>query len=284
VINGVTVLGNLAVDRVDAAPPSPGGCPSFAFRAFEAVGVDGHVVTRCAQGDWPLFERLLDGRANCVTVLPAAKTSAFGLCYSGDTCVMTVDAIGEQWTPDDVAAGGLETEWVHVAPLLRSDFPAETLARLVAMGHRISYDGQGLIRVPTTGELTVDTAYDRGMLELLSVLKLNEAEASVVAGGIFDVRVAVGLGVGEILVTLGSHGCDVYVDGEVTHVPARPIRGVHATGAGDTFMVAYLTGRASGAEPVPAALGASELVAKMLEERRVNSGGTTGMAPPAHTA
>ena len=29
-VKGVTVLGNLAIDVIDGAPPSPGGCASFA--------------------------------------------------------------------------------------------------------------------------------------------------------------------------------------------------------------------------------------------------------------
>ena len=35
-VPGVTVLGNLAIDVINGAPPSPGGCASFAGVALEA--------------------------------------------------------------------------------------------------------------------------------------------------------------------------------------------------------------------------------------------------------
>ena len=57
----------------------------------------------------------------------------------------------------------------------------------------------------------------------------------------------------EILVTLGSHGEEVWVDGVATHVPTTPVLGVETTGAGDAFMVAYVSARRDGASPVEAA-------------------------------
>ena len=65
---------------------------------------------------------------------------------------MGVTAIGERWQPADAAALAPDVRWVHVAPLLRSDFPAETLAAL-ADGRRLSLDGQGLVRAPHVGPL-----------------------------------------------------------------------------------------------------------------------------------
>jgi len=89
-----------------------------------------------------------------------------------------------------------------------------------------------------------------------------------VAGGAFDASTARRLGVAEILVTLGSRGEDVWVDGEVTHVPTTPVLDVETTGAGDVFMVAYVSARHESATPVEAAKTGSALVARMLEERK----------------
>ena len=49
---------------------------------------------------------------------------------------MNVDAIGDPWTPRDARAVDRRVRWLQVAPLLRSDFPAETLAEL-ARGRRL---------------------------------------------------------------------------------------------------------------------------------------------------
>jgi len=275
-LDGITVLGNLAVDRINDDPPSPGGCPVFGGVALQAPGVRGRLVTRLAPEDRHIFADLLDSFGVPVTQLAAERTSAFGLRYLGERRVMTVDAIGEQWTRADVDTAKVDTRWVHIAPLLRSDFPADTLRYLVASGHTLAYDGQGLVRPARLGTLAADAAYDSTILNSLTVLKLADDEADVVAGGRFDAGTAARLQVREILVTFGSAGCDLYVEGRVEHVPAAwPVMNVHTTGAGDVFTVAYVLSRAERATPRASAERASELVARMLEDRRA------GRAPAA---
>ncbi len=263
----VTVLGNLSVDLVNDDPPSPGGCPSFAGIALAPLGEAALLVTRGATTDLPLFADVLGGLEVPYRVLPSATTSSFGLRYTGDHRVMTVEAIGPSWTPDDV--DGLDLgPWVHVSPLLRSDFPVEVLAALSARGCRLSYDGQGLVRAPRLGPLTVDADYDPAVLPHLQVLKMADDEADVIAGRPFDAAVAATLGVPEVLVTHGSGGCDLYLGGTQVHVPAaRQITGIHTTGAGDMFTVTYVAARAEGLPPVDAAGRASAFVAGRLQER-----------------
>lgn len=267
--DGVTVLANLAIDRIEGRAPSAGGCPSFAPAALEPFGA-GRIVARGASGDLALFEQALTAGAQiAIDLLPAAVTAGFGLWYRGDDRTMTVDAVGPVWEPADVAAAQIQTRWVHVSPLLRSDFPARTIAALAAAGHCIALDGQGLVRVPEVGPMRVDGAFDDGILEHVSVLKLADDEAGVLTGGAeFDDAFAQALGVPEILVTLGSHGCDLFVAGRRQHVPpAWRVDAVHTTGAGDMFTVAYVAARARGDEPALAAATASRVVAEMLQVR-----------------
>lgn len=269
---GVTVLGNLAVDRIDGRPPSAGGCPSFAALPLEAIG-GGRIVTQAALADAPLFEDVLQGSGVPVELLTSASTSGFGMHYDGDHRTMTVDAIGPVWSTDDLDAAAIRTQWVHVAPLLRSDFPAETLAELAARGHRVAYDGQGLVRAAQLGALVVDAGFDRALFGSLAMLKLADDEAAVITGDRFDEDDAAALGVPEIVVTYGSQGCDLFVDGAREHVPpAFQVTNVHATGAGDTFTVAYVACRARGDAPREAAEAASQLVAELLQVRRESGG------------
>jgi sugar/nucleoside kinase (ribokinase family) len=264
----LTVLGNLSVDLVDDDPPSPGGCPSFAGVGLAPLGDAALLVTRGAEADLPLFAGMLGALKVPYRVLPAQTTSSFGLRYSGgDERRMTVEAIGPVWTPEDLADLDLGP-WVHVSPLLRSDFPVEVLVALVERGCRLSYDGQGLVRAPELGPLTVDADFDPAILSHLQVLKLADDEAEVLAGRQFDAGLAAALGVPEVVVTHGSGGCDLYLAGDQVHVPAaRQISGVHTTGAGDMFTVSYVAARADGLEPVDAARRASAFVADRLQER-----------------
>ena len=181
---------------------------------------------------------------------------------------MSVDAIGPVWGAPEIEAADPDTTWVHLAPLLRTDFPASTLALLAERGHRVAYDGQGLVRADRLGPLVVDRHYPPELLRHLSVLKLAEDEAVIVADGAFDESTAKQLGVPEILVTYGSEGCDIYTDDTVVRVPAAwRVEGVQTTGAGDMFTSCYVANRAAGADPRRAVELASELVARELEKR-----------------
>jgi len=265
----VTVVGNLARDRIDGGPLQAGGCPFFAALALRLLGREGQIVTRCSDADRPLFEDPVDALGVPVTILSSERTSGFDHFYDGEIRRTTVTAVGDPWAPADAAHLDPDMRWVHVAPLLRSDFPPETLAALASGGRSLSLDGQGLVREPRIGPLEQNADFDPAALTPVSVLKLSEEEARIVAAGRFDASIARSLGVEEILVTLGSHGEDVWVvDGGVTHVPTTPVLGVETTGAGDAFMVGYAAARVDGGSPVEAAREASALVARMLDERK----------------
>lgn len=268
-VNGVTVLGNLAIDVINGAPKSPGGCASFSGVALEAVGGPGRIVALAAERDHALFDFLADRFGPMVRILPADRTSAFRLDYVDvDHRQMSVDAIGPVWGTSEIDTADPDTTWVHLAPLLRTDFPPDTLALLAARGHRVAYDGQGLVRSDKLGPLVTDRHYPTELLSHLSVLKLAEDEAVIVADGTFDEATAQRLGVPEILVTFGSDGCDIYTEGSVLRVPAAwRVQGVQTTGAGDMFTSCYVANRAAGADPRRAVERASELVASQLQER-----------------
>jgi sugar/nucleoside kinase (ribokinase family) len=168
---------------------------------------------------------------------------------------MSVDAIGDTWTPQDARALDHRVRWVHVAALLRSDFPTETLAEF-ARGRRLLLDGQGLVRRPAVGRLELDADFDAELLRHVSMLKLAEEEAVVVG----DLGA---LGVAEIIVTLGSRGSIVYANGRETRVPAWPLPR-DPTGAGDAFSAAYLYSRAGGESPAAAARRATAVVGATL--------------------
>ena len=268
-IDGVTVLGNLAIDVIDGASASPGGCASFAGVALEYAGGPGEIVAMGEREHHYLFAAVLDRFGSLVRIIDSDRTASFRLDYVDvDHRAMSVAALGPIWGADEIAAADPGTTWVHLAPLLRADFPESTLALLAARGHHIAYDGQGLVRADQLGPLAVDRDYPHGLLRDIDVLKLAEDEAVIVADGEFDARTAERLGVPEILVTLGSEGCDIYADGTVVRVPAAwRVTGVQATGAGDMFTSCYVANRAAGADTVAAAERASELVARELEKR-----------------
>ena len=253
----LALVGNLSRDLVDRGPPRIGGAPYYAARAWRVLGSRATIVTRCGPEEREDYARRLSALGLPVVVLPGTRTTSFSFYYDGDVRVMTVEEPGDSWAPADadVVPPGA---WMHVAPLLRSDFPPETLAAL-AHGRRLSLDGQGLVRVPEPGPLRLDADFDPALLTHVQILKLAEEEAEVV--GAVD-----RLDVPEVLVTYGPRGSRVYVDGRSEDVGAWPVA-ADPTGSGDAFSAGYLAGRAAGLSPVAAARRATALVSALLTGR-----------------
>jgi sugar/nucleoside kinase (ribokinase family) len=266
-VPGVAVIGNLTRDTVAGAPPRVGGPAFYAARALRVLGTNGRVVTRCAAADRRALVTRVIELGLPVAWAPGERTAAFSFHYRGDERVMTMDELGDPWTPEDArgwAGRGLgRADWVFVGALARTDFPAETLAEL-GRGRRLLLDGQGLVRAARTGPLTLDGEVDRDVLRQATILKLAEEEAVVLAGSTEpdDVRA---LGVPEVVVTLGSRGSLLVAGARAERIPVRPVGGrVDPTGAGDAFCAAYLDARASGHGPPSAARRASALVSGLL--------------------
>ncbi|MFL5919479.1 MAG: PfkB family carbohydrate kinase [Gaiellaceae bacterium] len=253
----LALVGNLSRDVVDGGPPRIGGAPYYAARAWHTLGSRATIFTRCGPEERHAYARRLTSVGIPVVLLRGASTASFSFHYEGSVRIMTVDHLGDAWTPDDtdeVTPGA----WVHVAPLLRSDFPAETLAAL-ARRRRLSFDGQGLVRAAATGPLRLDADFDPEVLRHLQILKLAEEEADVI--GSVDK-----LGVAEVLVTYGERGSCVYFGGRAERVGAWPVA-ADPTGSGDAFSAAYLAARSQGLTPVSAARRATALVGALLARR-----------------
>ena len=263
----------MALDRVNRGPWTCGGCPTFAPYAFARLSAPGVIRTACADEDLATFQALQADGSVSIRFTRARTTTRFDLDYSGEfgeKRTMVLHTIGHSWSEADIDQLEIDSEWVHLAPLLRSDFPVTTVARLAARGHRIAYDGQGLVRVPRPGRLTLDARYDPELLAHLTVLKVSEDEMSVLAADQgLDRCLDTLSGIPELLLTLGPRGVEIHAGGDVSRVVPDPVVAeVQTTGAGDVFMVAYVIGRNRGLAPTRAAIVGAEVTAAMLAERK----------------
>jgi sugar/nucleoside kinase (ribokinase family) len=253
----IALLGNLSIDLKPGQPPLAGGGPYHGGRALNRLRVPARIVTRCAVDDCDMLLPAIVRLGTPVRYVAGASTATFGISYNGDVRTMLVEALGDAWSPADLSALP-SARWVHIAPLSRHEFPVETLAAL-ARRCRVSYDGQGLVRVPEVGPLKLDADYDPNLLRHMWVLKLAEEEAEVVGD-------PAALGVREVIVTHGSRGATVYAAGIKEHVRAHALD-VDPTGAGDAFATAYVVARNAGFGPVGAARRATAVVAAVLAGR-----------------
>jgi sugar/nucleoside kinase (ribokinase family) len=270
-VRPVAVLGNLSKDRVPGLGEARvGGAPFWAARALLGLARDIRIGTRCAEADRNLCLLPLMALGHPTSWRPARATAAFSYNYRGDERFMEIDAVADPWDLDGLR-GWLDDildpcEWVHVAPLVRCDFPVETL-EAIARGRRVLLDGQGLVRPERTGPLQLDPDFDTGLLEHVTALKLAEEEALAILGEVTPQTLA-GLGVAEVLVTRGSRGSLVFAEGKLTELPARQLSVGDPTGAGDAFCVFYATARARGRSPLAAARQATALATYAAAGRR----------------
>ena len=265
----VAVVGNLSLDRLDGGSERPGGGPFHAARALRLLRRPAVLLARCAAPDRSKLLPHLAALGVPVHWRDADTTARFRISYDGDARELTVERVGTPW-PRELAswADGVlrDVRWVHVAPLFRSDFEPSWL-EVLGRSRRLSLDGQGLVRLPREGTLSVDANYDPDLLRFVSILKLAEDEAQIVAGGVEE-RDLAALGVPEVVVTLGRRGSIVLADGLAEHVPVRPVEGeVDPTGAGDAFAAGYLVARRAGFAAPAAARWASGTVAALLSGR-----------------
>ncbi len=250
----IALLGNLSRDVV-AGEARPGGGPYHAARALQHLDVPAALYARCAVGDRAELLPPLARLGTPVRYVAGAETASFEIAYEGERRLMAIRSLGDTWLPTDLPPLDPAVRWVHIAPLTRSEFPAETLAA-AARGRRLSLDGQGLVRVGALGPLRLDGNFDPELLRHVWVLKLNDEEAEVIGDPL-------ALPVRELLLTHGARGATVHANGRVDEVPAFALAG-DPTGAGDAFCVAYLAARSSGFAPVAAARRATAVVASVL--------------------
>ena len=250
---------------MDGRGPRIGGGPWYAARALRSLQQEAIVVAKCGDPEQRSYLRSLATLGLPVSLSAEGETTSFSFRYdAGGHREMRVETIGEPWSEADEPERALRrVDWVHVAPLLRDDFPPEAVER-IAYRRRVLLDGHGLVRARRVGPLALDDGFDRALLRHVAILKLAEEEAQTILGDgeLEDLRE---LGVPEIVVTFGAGGSLVVTGDAAVRVTTRPARG-DPTGAGDAFSIAYLSARAGGHRPISAARRASALVSALLSE------------------
>jgi sugar/nucleoside kinase (ribokinase family) len=262
-MTSIASIGHIARDVLAGGAPRPGGAVFYAARALARLAADAAIGASCAASDREHLLAPLEAFGLPVRWYESGTTARYGFHYEGERRIMRQDAVGDPWLPERAVEAVGTASWIHVGALVRSDFPASTLAALAGNGRKLLVDAQGLGRTPVLGPLQTDD--DIGdVLRHVTVLKLNDEEAVALAGSA-EPEALQALAVPEVILTLGSGGSIVITERGSERVPARVVVGpVDPTGAGDTFSAAYLTARVRGLEAAAAAELATVTVAEFL--------------------
>jgi ribokinase len=251
-----TVPGGKGLNQAVAAARA-GGDVGF----LGAVGSDafGEALRRC------LHEEGVD-TGGLADVDAPTGTAHIAVLDDGENAIVVVSGANAAITGlDDDAKRRIEDASYLVAQFER---PVELVSEAFVVAR-----GMGIRTVLTPAPVQ---PIDHALLQLVDVLIPNAQEACELAGVTDETEAALALSrtAGLVVMTRGSRGALVAREGTiVAEVPARTVKAVDTTGAGDTFAGVLVAWLASGAE-LEAALDAATVAASISVTR---PGATTSM-------
>jgi ribokinase len=257
-VPGETVFG-------DGLASSPGG--KGLNQAVAAALAGGDVAFVGAVGDDPsgtLLRRQLESAgvdvAGLTVVDAPTGTALITVLADADNAIVVAPGANDVVTElDDVAAGLVRSARYLVAQLERP-------AQLVRQGFELARR-HGVLTVLTPAPVS---RMEPDLFDLVDFLIANASEARALTGVDDDLEAARALSrrVGTAVVTRGALGVVAARAGDiVAEAPARRVRAVDTTGAGDTFAGVLVTALSWGSE-LPEALRSAVVAASISVTRR----------------
>lgn len=249
----ICTIGHITLDKVVTAQSvkyMPGGTSFYFSKALRQFDLRYMLVTALAEEENHIVAGLRDENIE-VFSQNSPHTVYFENIYSANQDHREQNVLHKA-APFTVAQmPAIDAKIFHLGPLLSDDIAVDLLKSLASKG-MVSLDIQGYLRyVKNKKVFYEDWADKKEALQHVSILKANEFEMEVVTGT-SDVREGAqylaGLGVKEVIITLGSKGSLIFKDNHFFQIPAyKPSAVVDATGCGDTYMAGYLSKKVAGA-------------------------------------
>lgn len=219
---------------------SPGG--KGANQAVASARLGAEVPFLCKMGDDVFRSQLLeslhaygvDTRAVLVDEKEATGVALITVDATGENQIVVASGSNMELTPEDVRAQQALFDGAGVV-LLQLEVPLETVETAAVMAKEA---GAVVVLNPAPAQ-----ELPPSLLQHVDWLTPNESEAAYLAGVEVNdragaeraARVLLEQGVGRVVVTLGSEGALLVTPEETHHVPARRVKAVDTTAAGDAF-------------------------------------------------
>ncbi|MCQ2212805.1 MAG: PfkB family carbohydrate kinase [Bacteroidaceae bacterium] len=271
----IVCIGHVTLDKIVTPEKEvymPGGTTYYFAHGMSSLNNDTvsfQLVASLAESEMKAVDDMRSKGID-VKVINSRKSVFFENIYGANQNdrQQRVRAKADPFTIDSVQ--GIEAKYICLGSLLADDFPLDVVKYLSQHG-TIVMDAQGYLREVRGEEVFACDWKDKlEYFKYIDILKVNEQEIATLTG-ISDyheaARQLAAWGIKEVLLTLGSEGSLLLVDGEFYEVPAvQPRRVVDATGCGDTFTMGYVYKRVQGASPADAAAFAALVSARKLED------------------
>lgn len=249
----ICTIGHITKDRVvtrQSATYMPGGTAFYFSKALQQFDINCMLLTAVGAEESHVINTLIT-EGLTIHSLHSKHSVFFENIYSDnqDHREQNVLAIADPFVIESMPA--IQARIYHLGPLLMDDIPV-AMIRLLAGKGLVSLDVQGYLRsVHNKKVLYHDWKEKEAALPYVSILKANESEMELLTGTDDPYKGAeylAGMGVKEVVITLGSKGSLVLHNNKFYEIPAfQPTAVVDATGCGDTYMAGYLYKKIKGA-------------------------------------
>lgn len=242
----ICTVGHITLDKVVTRQNTQimaGGTAYYLSRALGRLKVKAALVTAMAKEDSAVL-REIEKEGTRVINLPTRNTVYFENIYGEDMNRRDQNVLQVADPFPAYSFPNLRSKIYHLGALLASDIPPDLIRELSGKGI-VSMDIQGHLRHLEYQKVRYrDWEEKMEALQYVTILKANEFEMQVVTGTsdiIKGAQYLAGLGVKEVIITLGDQGSVILAGGTFTRIPAfRPARVADTTGCGDSYMAGYL--------------------------------------------
>ncbi|MEM3011682.1 MAG: PfkB family carbohydrate kinase [Candidatus Bathyarchaeia archaeon] len=272
----IITVGHFTIDQIftpKIAHPKPvlGGSPTYVSIAARKMGANVSVISKVGV-DFPNeYVRQLTSQGVDLSGLQIVKdafTTRFVLMYKNESRKLRLEEKAPTIHAKDI--GSINAKAVHVAPVA-DEITEKAVKKLRTKTKILSLDPQGFTRIcDGEGNVLPKKWASKPILENVDIFKASLKEVRLVSG-IGNLESAMkkicSYGIKIVIVTLGLKGAKLLLEDRFYNVPACKPRVVKdLTGAGDTFMGAFLAEYVKGKDPVWCAYVGSAAASFVVED------------------
>lgn len=271
----IITVGHFTIDRIflpkiAGLNPVLGGSPTYVSLAARKMGAKVGVISKVGAD----FPNEFVGQLLCQSVdlsglriVKDAFTTRFVLMYMCGSRKLRMEERAPKILSKDI--GCVSSKVVHVAPVA-NEISKKAVKKLRTQTKTLSLDPQGFTRLcDKRGNVLPKKWADKSILEDVNIFKASLNEVRLVSGiGNLEhaMKKICSYGVEIVIVTLGLKGAKLLFENKFYNVPACKPRVVKdLTGAGDTFIGAFLAEYVKGKDPLWCAYAGSAAASFVVE-------------------
>jgi len=257
----LVTIGHFAIDLIQAqkildSAPTLGGPPTYVSLAASQLNSKVSVVSKVGE-DFPSnyisWLKAKEVDLSGLKIVKGASTTSFFLRYENGKRRLQLKSRAPPIFSEDIPAS-TTAKAIHVAPIA-NEMSLNVIKKLRTLTNILSLDPQGFLReFDKSGNVELREWDGSEVLEQIDIYKSSLREIKIITG-LANLRSAMkqihNIGPKVVLVTKGIMGSTLFFEGTFHDIPScKPRVTLDSTGAGDTFIGAFLAEYIKGKDPL----------------------------------